>query len=320
MAVPRQTVPRGGTAPVPEPRGPAGGTEELIGGTLTALEEQEAARAALEARIADPFNPSSGFMVEQDVTDPDGFVTGRETVFSNERFKAAQVSLASINATIERLTGTPPRGGVSTANAQIAAQSQRERLAFDREEAERRQGRAETTEAGITERFGTETSRLQTNTRVDTAIDMLEASISRGEIGRAEADRRLRAAMDAATIQRDVLSDFGGFNLPAGSEFFPNVGPDSAFGNVFQALTGEPFQGLATGGTFGVNPTALAQSVQQAGQGSVLPQLDADIARTRAEIAAQFALANPNSPIPSTPPATQPRISPPAAQNRRLTF
>lgn len=316
MAGLTQVVPRGGK--LPGPREPTGGTEELIGGQLDALAQAEAQRSALEAQIADPFNPSSGFMVDQDTVDPDGFVTGRETVFSNERFKAAQVSLSSLNATIDRLTGAPARGGVSTANAQIAAQSQRERLAFDREREERQARQFETTEKRAGEQFGTETARLQTNTRIDTAIDMLEQSVARGEIGRAEADRRLRAAMDAASLQRDVLSDFGGFNLPAGTEFFPNLGPESAFGGIFQGLTGQPFQGLGTGGTFGVNPTPLAQSVQQAGQGSVLPQLDADIAAARAQIAAAQAMAG--SPIPATQPATQPRISPPASQNRRLAF
>ncbi len=306
--------------PAPAPSPPTGGTEELISGELNTLAQAEAQRDALEARLINSDSPDSGFFSDAPVLNPLTRLPTGETEFrlDEQKVEAANAQLALLNVQIERLTGAPPRGGVSTANAQIAAQSQRERLAFDREQAGQRAGEFETTERRAGEQFASETSRLKTNTRIDTAIDMLEQSVSRGEIGRAEADRRLRAAMDAASLQRDVLSDFGGFNLPAGSEFFPNLGPESAFGGIFQGLTGQPFQGLETGGTFGVNPTALAQSVQQAGQGSVLPQLDIDIARARAEVAAAQALTG--SPIPATQPATQPRISPPAAQNRRLAF
>lgn len=180
------------------------------------------------------------------------------------------------------LSGGP--GGGATAGQLLTRQNVLDQLEFEREREVRIREVAAAEQESIDRRFADEQDRLRTDTAISTVSDQLEASIARGEIGRLEADRRFKAAVEAAGIQRDVLSDFGGRNLPAGTEFFPGFEPGSAFANVVNALPGftGDFGGFGTGGTFGVNPNALGQNIVQSAQGSVLPGLNAEAAAAAA--------------------------------------
>lgn len=146
----------------------------------------------------------------------------------------------------------------------------------------------------------------ETDRNIDAIVEQMATAIERGDIERAEADRRTTAAFRAATVQSDVLKDFGGRNLPEGAQFFPNLEPGSAFGRAATALTGEAFPGFATGGTFGVSPSAIASPITQAASASALPGIDA------ASINAMKELARLG--VPTIPPTAQ------ANASRALSF
>lgn len=134
----------------------------------------------------------------------------------------------------------------------------------------------------------------QRETNIGAALDLNEAGIRRGELKRAEAHDRMQAAAESAQVQARTVEAFGGRNLPPGTEFFPNLGPDSAVAAAAQAA-GFPFRPFETGGTFGLNPAASAAPITQAVAGSA----GSDVANTAAaQVAAALAglgLPNPGA-------------------------
>lgn len=102
------------------------------------------------------------------------------------------------------------------------------------------------------------------STNISAALDEIELAIRRGDLDEREGTRRLTAAVEAADVELRTLESVGGRNLPAGEQFFPNLGPDSPAGQAVSALTGQPFSGISTGGTFGVNPGALTGPITAA--------------------------------------------------------
>jgi len=90
-------------------------------------------------------------------------------------------------------------------------------------------------------------------------------AIARGDLSIREADRKFRSEVEAAGVESELLRAFAGRSLPAGTEFFPGFSPTGAFGTVYGELAGDAFPGLRTGGTFEVNPGALAAQIRAAG-------------------------------------------------------
>ena len=128
---------------------------------------------------------------------------------------------------------------------------------------------------------------------IESVHDMLANSIQRGEISRLEADRRTDAAVSAADIERSLINTNIGRSLPKGTEFFPNLEPGSAFGNVFQSLTGDPFSGFRTGGTIPVSPTGITAPIRREAAASSLPRTGEaaqNAQRMLAQIAQQYAV------------------------------
>lgn len=121
----------------------------------------------------------------------------------------------------------------------------------------------------------------QRDTNINATLDVLEAQVRRGDMKAAEARNAAAAAFDQAQIQRGVLADHAGKNIPAGSSFFPNMEPGGVIGSAVNALLpGATFSGMQTGGTFGIDPNAMAAPVGQAfnNVGSAIPDTDAAIA------------------------------------------
>jgi len=124
----------------------------------------------------------------------------------------------------------------------------------------------------------------QRNNNLNATLDLLEGEVRRGELGATEATNQFRAASDAANLQRNVLADWGGRMLPAGTTHFPNLGPGSAVGQIAGSL-GLPFPGFETMGTFGINPSAVAETIPGALGGSQLPGLDAALGNAAGALA-----------------------------------
>ena len=111
-------------------------------------------------------------------------------------------------------------------------------------------------------------------------------AIARGDLSIREADRKFRSEVEAAGVESELLRAFAGRSLPAGTEFFPGFSPTGAFGTVYGELAGDAFPGLRTGGTFEVNPGALAAQIRAAGIAeSALPTLDLAQQTAMAELA-----------------------------------
>lgn len=134
----------------------------------------------------------------------------------------------------------------------------------------------------------------QRQNNINATLDLLEGEIRRGELGATEATNQFRAASDAANLQRNVLSDFGGKMLPAGTPYFPNLGPGSAVGQIAQSL-GLPFPGFETMGTFGVNPSQVAATIPGALGQSQLPGVDMALGNAASALAGMGAPVNPGS-------------------------
>lgn len=128
------------------------------------------------------------------------------------------------------------------------------------------------------------TAETERNNNLNATLDLLEGEIRRGELGAVEATNQFRAASDAANLQRDVLSDFGGKMLPAGTPYFPNLGPGSAVGQIAQGL-GLPFPGFETQGTFGINPAQVAATIPGALGPSQVPGIDAALGNAAGALA-----------------------------------
>ncbi len=107
----------------------------------------------------------------------------------------------------------------------------------------------------------------QRQTNITGTLDLLESGVRRGELVRAEAHDRMQAAAESARVQASTVAEFGGRNLPAGTEFFPNLGPEGPVAAA-AAAGGFPFKPFATGGTFALDPAANAAPITQAVAGS----------------------------------------------------
>jgi len=115
-------------------------------------------------------------------------------------------------------------------------------------------------------------------------LDLLENQIRVGTLATTEASNRITAATKAADVQRAILADWGGKNIPAGSQYYPNLGPSGAIAAAMQAL-GMPFGGVETGGTFAIDPNAIAAPITAAVGGSALPGANDALARAQAALA-----------------------------------
>lgn len=113
-----------------------------------------------------------------------------------------------------------------------------------------------------------------------TTLDLLEQDVKRGELDASEATNRITAATQAANVQRNVLSDFGKYNLPAGTTHFP-TGPLAA---LAQSM-GLPAPDFPTMGTFGLNPQALGDSITGAVGQSAIPGVDSALQNAAAMLA-----------------------------------
>jgi hypothetical protein len=125
---------------------------------------------------------------------------------------------------------------------------------------------------------------LEARTKIELAG--LTNAISRGDLSIREADRKFRSIVEAAGVESELLRAFAGRSLPAGTEFFPGFEPGGAFGTVYGELEGGAFPGLRTGGTFEVNPGALAAQIRAAGIAeTALPGVDLAQQTAMAELA-----------------------------------
>lgn len=102
------------------------------------------------------------------------------------------------------------------------------------------------------------------------ALDLAQQQIAIGDLNAKEATNRITAATSAANVERGVLADWGGRNLPRDTPYFPNAGPTGPLATAAQAL-GVAFPGFATGGTFGINPGAFGPGITGAAGPSGVP-------------------------------------------------
>lgn len=123
-------------------------------------------------------------------------------------------------------------------------------------------------------------ARMQRETNIDTILKDLEGKIQAGTLSRQAALDKANTEISAADQRRRVITDFGGKALPAGTQFFPGLEPNSAAGNAVRAL-GFEFPGMATGGTWSLDPSSFSQ-----------PAIDAINAPNPAINAATAAAAN----------------------------
>ena len=115
-------------------------------------------------------------------------------------------------------------------------------------------------------------------------LDLLQQEIATGTLDANEATTRVTAAAKAAELQRNVLSDWGGRALPAGTPYFPNAGPEGPLATAAAAL-GQSFPGFSTMGTFGIDPATLGSTITAAQGPSVVPDAQAAIQRAAAALA-----------------------------------
>ena len=274
--------------PAPPPEPPtvedelAGLQQELA--TLNRL-QQTAATTLVRVPVLDRFGDQA--------LGADGKPIFEETV-DRERVNALQVRIDNVR---DRITSLTPAGVSPSVAAQIAS-TERGRAA-ELELLERREiretGQFETREERETReevaRVGAraaeeaaEEARTERRDRLNATLGVLENEIRIGNVSAQEATTRVTAAAEAADLQRGVLRDVGGRALPAGAQFFPNLGPSGPIAAATAAL-GQPFQPFRTGGTFGVNPAQLAATIPGAIGQSVVPGLDASHAAAQAYLA-----------------------------------
>ncbi len=193
-----------------------------------------------------------------------------EQSIDTARVNALSITLDALDSQITKITG-----GVSpSVAAQIAATERGQALAG--EQFQQREER-------LTLEAEQEAARQERRDRLTSTLGIMENEIRIGNLGVQEATNRVTAAAEAAQLQRGVLSDIGGKALPAGTEFFPNLGPGGPIAAATAAL-GQPFQPFQTMGTFGVNPASLASTIPGALGQSVIPGVDAALAEAAAQL------------------------------------
>ncbi len=206
-----------------------------------------------------------------------------EDTIDTARVNALATTLDALDSEISRLS---PAGVSPSVAAQIAATERGQVAAAEQFGAreERLGGEFATREARLTAEAADVAAASERRDRLSSTLSILENEIRIGDTDVREATNRFTAAAEAAQLQRGVLADIGGKVLPAGTEFFPNLGPTGPIAAATAAL-GQPFQPFRTGGTFGVNPAQLAATIPGALGPSVIPGLDAALAEAAAQLA-----------------------------------
>lgn len=115
-------------------------------------------------------------------------------------------------------------------------------------------------------------------------LDMLQQEIAIGNLDADEATTRVQAATNAADLQRNVLADWGGRALPAGTQYFPGSEPGGPLATAAAAIGGS-FPGFKTMGTFGVDPAALGSTITAAQGPSAVPNAQDALKRAAAALA-----------------------------------
>lgn len=102
-------------------------------------------------------------------------------------------------------------------------------------------------------------------TNITAINDRLRTEVAMGQLTAQQAQDKATAAFNTANIQRGIISDNARYVVPAGSEYMPGVGPGGPIANMAGAL-GLPFSPVASGGTYTVDPNAIAAPIMAAQQ------------------------------------------------------
>lgn len=123
--------------------------------------------------------------------------------------------------------------------------------------------RSQQQEEGATARNDANVKSKARTDNITATLDLLKTDISQGTLNATQASDKAKAAFDAAGIQRDIQEKFAPLALPAGSQFFPSLGPGGSIAAMAAAM-GLPFAPVQTGGTFHIDPTATTQPIVDA--------------------------------------------------------
>lgn len=129
-------------------------------------------------------------------------------------------------------------------------------------------------------------AETQRQNNLNATLDLLEAEIRRGEAAGADQTRKLTAAIEASNVERQAVDSNIGKALPAGTAYYPGLAPGGAISSLAQGM-GLPFDGFATGGTMGLNPSALSGQITGAVGQPTAPGIDQSIINAAAALAGQ---------------------------------
>lgn len=272
-------TPVGGTPPPKIPRDPdtdrvlrGADTDALIGTVATLKRSYDAALESWQQATAMP-----------DLVGTEGG-PGVANYAKAQAIAAAQAALGTaqnayfntldeINSRGFDITGKPISRKQSADNAaSIAAAYERtmieqagatERQRISEEGANKR---AQMQEEGANARNERSVGAQERGKNIDATLELLRSRVASGELTAQQARDKAQAAFNAAQIERDVTEKFAPLALPAGSEYFPNLGPTGSIAAMAQAM-GLPFSPVATGGTFSVNPKAMSAPITAAQAG-----------------------------------------------------
>lgn len=272
-------------------------TEELLNFNLKGMQEL----AGVMIHNANPANFENQVIGFDGLTGKPvyGFDTAGFNTAIKNAYDASRTNATTLAGMLEDGAGGP--GGISaSALAQIAAQDRQlaesirqfditegrsgrefaDTMAFNREDL------AATTDYRNKTLAQQEQQQQEEQRRnnLSSTLDLLTNQIKVGDIGVAEASNRISAATNAANVQRDILSDFGGKALAPGSKYYPNLGPSGPIASAAQVL-GQPFGGFETTGQFPIDPNAIAAPISSAPGDSMLPRADAAVAAAQAALA-----------------------------------
>lgn len=273
---------------VPDKKPTTGGTTPLIDAAVQAQQKAAAVNAlygslpditqqyqAMRARqAADP----TGGQFTQDPADSTKSVFHTWAVLANDLHKQLGDTLTEL-----RTVGLGPGGVPMTEYERAAIGDAQARLSVEKAHYDAQDVQAATNES---DRVAAEHDRLAAEAKAEehrveaekakqteenrktniTAInDSLRTQVAMGELTARQAQDKATAAFQAAQVQRGIISDNARYVVPAGSEYMPGVGPGGPIANMAGAL-GLPFSPVASGGTYTVDPNAIAAPIMAAQQ------------------------------------------------------
>lgn len=158
----------------------------------------------------------------------------------------AQARLAVDQAHYQNQDATAARNSDETARANKAV------------EAQNAQDEADKVKAAQATADATQRQNNVTNT-----LDLLQQQVAMGNMTAQQARDKATAAFNAANVQRDIIGTNAPWALPAGTQFMPGLGPTDNIAALAKGM-GLPFSPLGTGGTYQVDPNAIAAPITAA--------------------------------------------------------